>query len=651
MTTHPTGLMSKDLVNLLVDWSKSINTRENFQRVLLFGSSIKGEGELFRPTKTSDIDLLFEFSSHLEYPSKRAAALRVLIPELVKLECRLSECFSREEKKPIVSSGATTPLENKLSINIKHDVQFANRNKFFNLLEPQAEVVPLGSRMPEEIESKCADEIIILRNCQEYRKRYLAVSKEGKREVEFHQDQELFPKDLARTAARLQYLENITISHGQSLTENKDKAYDIIDGSVYLLKLLEKMANHDTDLQKLKRAIGHRVHFRGEAHSLSEDDLLVLWEVLAYTAIERIRECEAMVEINNMYPLDYLKNLLRAKELWITGLNLRRFYPLHVKDLQEVINRKGTINAVLLSPKSDAVKYAMQQDYGPYGEVSTYRKTIEDAHLWLCELRQSYPDQVKIKTVDFPLTYGIDAIDIESENGLIYVRYYPLHSEREDQPIIVLRPHQSYWYSFYKEQLKEKLWEKFAALYHLGWNLRIDRATVKLVPDITALAKKLARKKLSKEERQKGWLIPYEETQYKDFVQHAEHFYVLHFGKQLIGFVLAHSNEQIDRFGDEIYLHIKTIQTPPFIVVRQICIDPAFSNKKYGRDLYEFLLKYSDLNRAHYRKAICFIWKNPPNLGSEEFHRKVNWEESETYTLKNGKGVAGIWARTIEHSD
>ena len=177
--------------------------------------------------------------------------------------------------------------------------------------------------------------------------------------------------------------------------------------------------------------------------------------------------------------------------------------------------------------------------------------------------------------------------------------------------------------------------------------LRIDKATDEFIPAVTTLADRIAFSRLSKEERQGGFLLPYTEDQYRDFAKHAEHFYVLFLSRQLIGFVVAHSSEQIDLFGEEVYLYMKNIQRRPFIVVRQICIAPELSHRGYGRKLYDFLFKRAEEDIANYRAMVSFIWKSPPNLASEKFHRAVGWKELETYTLKSSNGVVGIWARTI----
>lgn len=48
---------------------------------------------------------------------------------------------------------------------------------------------------------------------------------------------------------------------------------------------------------------------------------------------------------------------------------------------------------------------------------------------------------------------------------------------------------------------------------------------------------------------------------------------------------------------------------------------------------------------------IGFILKQPHSPASEKFHRAVGWKELETYHLKSGEGVVGIWTCKIAHSD
>lgn len=178
----------------------------------------------------------------------------------------------------------------------------------------------------------------------------------------------------------------------------------------------------------------------------------------------------------------------------------------------------------------------------------------------------------------------------------------------------------------------------------------IEKVNDEFIRPVTSLADKLAYSNLSEDERQGGFLLPYSESQYRNFAKHAEYFYILSIDKRLIGFLLAHSSAKIDFFGEEVYLHMKTLQKKPFIVVRQIGIDPEFSKRGYALSLYNFLIKSIGKDTSHDLKIIGFIWKCPPNPASEKFHKALGCKELEIYHLKTGEGAVGIWAYTIKRS-
>lgn len=154
-----------------------------------------------------------------------------------------------------------------------------------------------------------------------------------------------------------------------------------------------------------------------------------------------------------------MEKLASAKELWVTGLNLRRIFPDHEGLIKDVIQKGGVVNAMLLSSSNEAlVKYGAQQDSGVATNSETWANSIKEIEDKLRGLKKSSPKQVEIKSIDYPLPYGLDAVDIDSPDGIIFVRYYPFFTGNSDQPILILRADQSEWYAFYKKQL-EIQWE------------------------------------------------------------------------------------------------------------------------------------------------------------------------------------------------
>jgi hypothetical protein len=157
--------------------------------------------------------------------------------------------------------------------------------------------------------------------------------------------------------------------------------------------------------------------------------------------------------LRNDYPSFYREHLGQAQELWIVGMNLRRIFPDYTAELRKVLNRGGTIHAILVTPGSAASHYAAKQDYDNV-PVDEYINTIRLALIRLTNLKQLAPDRVSIKVIDHPLSFGLDVVDVESHHGRIYVRSYPLLSPNGDVPILALGPNDSPWYDFYKDQLR-----------------------------------------------------------------------------------------------------------------------------------------------------------------------------------------------------
>jgi transcriptional regulator with XRE-family HTH domain len=165
------------------------------------------------------------------------------------------------------------------------------------------------------------------------------------------------------------------------------------------------------------------------------------------------------------YPRSYPDELSSAKELWVSGLNLRRLIPDHEETLAKVLNAGGKIRALLVNPgaKCHANKYAAAQDKGPNSNVRIFRGTIIDALDALCQLRKmtACGKRLEIKTIDYPLPFGLDIKD-PKENGIVYVRLYPLNrkgrkdSVTQDRPIMEIKKADGYWYDFYVEQFNQQ---------------------------------------------------------------------------------------------------------------------------------------------------------------------------------------------------
>jgi hypothetical protein len=169
------------------------------------------------------------------------------------------------------------------------------------------------------------------------------------------------------------------------------------------------------------------------------------------------------VQIWKEYPPSYATDFARAKDIWMTGLNLRRTIPSRIGDIKRVLESGGTVRVLLLDPDHDGCRDAAFQEWGHSDRWATelYREMIRDVYRALAELRnRSNQQQIKIRKIGYTFGFGVDAMRFaNSRDGALYVRFYPISGIEDDRPILPLTPRNGYWYDFYRSQLQIQ-WER-----------------------------------------------------------------------------------------------------------------------------------------------------------------------------------------------
>jgi hypothetical protein len=129
------------------------------------------------------------------------------------------------------------------------------------------------------------------------------------------------------------------------------------------------------------------------------------------------------------------------------------------------------VKVLMHHPKYDVCKYAMMQD-GPGTDPDGYKQLVHEHLSEFCRMRATAErgGNLKIRTIDYMLTFGLDIMNGNNEaTGIVYVRYYPLPRKNEkrvdDKPIVRLTQNDARWYAFYVGQF-ERHWNDAA---HQGW--------------------------------------------------------------------------------------------------------------------------------------------------------------------------------------
>ncbi|SDP19824.1 GNAT family N-acetyltransferase [Actinacidiphila guanduensis] len=152
--------------------------------------------------------------------------------------------------------------------------------------------------------------------------------------------------------------------------------------------------------------------------------------------------------------------------------------------------------------------------------------------------------------------------------------------------------------------------------------IEIVRATAAHVPMIHALAQSRNLEGIDPAvASQEGFLVSeYTAEVYQRRLVNAEHFYVAVKGDDVLGFLLAYSDTQIE--PDEwLNRRIKTT-LGSFLVIKQVCVAREAARQGVASRLYHHVLEQWTAN-----PVIAAVVDEPPNEASSRFHRKMGFEE------------------------
>lgn len=157
------------------------------------------------------------------------------------------------------------------------------------------------------------------------------------------------------------------------------------------------------------------------------------------------------------FPADWAERLENSSELWIFGINLGRTITSYFSLFERKLKRGDTIRVLVVDPNGTAMKVSAERR-----AQSTYvvenLALIRNSLKGFCELRGMAPDRMEIRTIDYPLSFGIFAADPDTARSTLYLSYYPFKTPTPAIPKIVLRPKDGYWHDHFKMEMRN-LWE------------------------------------------------------------------------------------------------------------------------------------------------------------------------------------------------
>jgi hypothetical protein len=201
----------------------------------------------------------------------------------------------------------------------------------------------------------------------------------------------------------------------------------------------------------------------GIGQSMIGSITLAVLALLAFSSLVNRRKLEETIDklsrdqdiLLAHFPPNREDDMKGAKELWLIGLILNKTINNHYSLLHEKLNRGDHIRILIVNPNS------------PYGGLISRRKfspdTLEDVQNYqrltlskLCSLKKLAPQNIEIRTTNYPPFFGALVTDLESIEGVIYIEQYSYQME-DDLPKFVFRQSDTKWFQYYSQQIM-KMW-------------------------------------------------------------------------------------------------------------------------------------------------------------------------------------------------
>lgn len=153
-----------------------------------------------------------------------------------------------------------------------------------------------------------------------------------------------------------------------------------------------------------------------------------------------------------------IKNdLMSADEIWLYGASLddvvKDYYSLFEKKLRD----KKAIRVMVLDPNSPLILELseMRAYVNPNAQRAATKALTALSDF--CALRLIAPAKLQLRTLKYPITHRMIAINPQKADGKLYISNYPYGTPGGSLPKFVLSAQNGQWFNLYKQEA-ENLW-------------------------------------------------------------------------------------------------------------------------------------------------------------------------------------------------
>jgi hypothetical protein len=157
------------------------------------------------------------------------------------------------------------------------------------------------------------------------------------------------------------------------------------------------------------------------------------------------------------FPAEWKNNFDTANEIWLMGVSLHRTVNFNYEKIERKLRQGHKFKVMVVSPEGSSIEITMTRNY-PRKEVAPKRASIRNTLTLLCDLQKIAPELLEVRTIQFPLSYGVVATNPNTASGTLYLEHYTFGISTDSLPRYVMRASDGKWYDFYKREI-QAMWD------------------------------------------------------------------------------------------------------------------------------------------------------------------------------------------------
>ncbi|MBC2696573.1 MAG: hypothetical protein HF982_15115 [Desulfobacteraceae bacterium] len=157
-------------------------------------------------------------------------------------------------------------------------------------------------------------------------------------------------------------------------------------------------------------------------------------------------------KICESFPTHFENKIRNANEIWLIGVHHSSFMNEHYNSLTNMLDNGGKLSVILATSHGEAIKMTSLRFPGGVDPVQEQKRTEENLKLFN-NLKNQYPQNVKIKTIDYLFEYSCVFVDGNSSDGEAFLQRYTFRTKGgANKPKIVYKPTDGDWYTLIRSE-------------------------------------------------------------------------------------------------------------------------------------------------------------------------------------------------------